>query len=55
MASYKIKPEYLNLWGEDATEETIITGEDLDMIILGWDKTPAELMEVMEQLIPIEG
>ena len=52
MASYKIKPEYLNLWGEDATEETIITDDELEMIARGWDKTPAELME---QLTPVEG
>ena len=47
--TYKIKPEYLDLWGEDATEETIITDEDLEMIARGWEKTPDELMD---QLIP---
>ena len=48
--TYKIKPEYLDLWGADATEDTIITNEDLEMIARGWEKTPDELMD---QLIPV--
>ena len=49
--TYKIKPEYLDLWGSDATEDTIITEDDLEMITRGWEKTPAD---VMDQLIPLE-
>ena len=49
--TYKIKPEFLDLWGSDATEDTIITEDDLEMITRGWDKTPAD---VMDQLIPLE-
>lgn len=49
--SYKIKDEYLDLWGEDATEDTIITEEELEMITRGWDKKPED---VMDQLIPLE-
>ena len=33
---YKIKKEYLNLWGEEATEDTVITSDDLEMIARGW-------------------
>lgn len=47
--TYKIKPEFLDLWGEDATEDTILTEQDVEDIARGWDKTPAD---VMDQLIP---
>lgn len=49
--TYKIKPEFLDLWGEDATEDTVITESDLEMIARGWEKSPEELLE---QLIPQE-
>lgn len=49
--TYKIKPEFLDLWGSDATEETVLTDDDIEMITRGWDKTPAD---VMDQLIPLE-
>lgn len=49
--TYKIKPEYLDLWGEDAAEDTIITEEELEMIARGWEKNPSDLLE---QLIPQE-
>ena len=48
--TYKIKNEYLSLWGDDATEDTVITDEDLKMIASGWEKTPEDLMD---QLIPL--
>ena len=51
MATYKIKPEYMDLWGEDANEDTVLTEEDLEMITRGWGKTPDE---VMYQLIEIK-
>lgn len=49
--TYKIKPECLDLWGEDATEETVLTEDDIEMIARGWDKKPED---VMDQLIPQE-
>lgn len=49
--TYKIKPEFLELWGEDATEDTVITENDLEMIARGWEKAPEELLD---QLIPQE-
>lgn len=49
--TYKIKPEFVNLWGEDATEDTILTEADLEMIARGWEK-PVE--ELLDQLIPQE-
>lgn len=49
--TYKIKPEFLDLWGEDATEETVLTEQDVEDIARGWDKRPDD---VMDQLIPQE-
>lgn len=40
---YRIKSEYLDLWGEDATERTVITDDDLEMIARGWDTNPEDL------------
>ena len=48
---YKIKPEYLDLWGEDATEETILDEEEIKAIARGWDK---DVSEVIDQLEPVE-
>ena len=49
--TYKIKPEYIDGWGDDANEDTVLTEEDLEMITSGWEKTPDE---VMYQLIEIK-
>ena len=49
MKTYRIKPEYLAQWGEDATEETILTEDDIETITRGWEKTPED---VADQLIP---
>lgn len=46
---YTIKPEYLNLWGEDVTEETIIDAAEIERLSEEWDK-PIE--ELMDQLVP---
>ena len=51
MRTYKIKPEYADLWGEDVDEDTVITEEELEMITRGWETTPED---VMDQLIPQE-
>lgn len=48
--TYKIKPEFVHLWGEDATENTIITETDLEIIASGWDKRPED---IIDQLIPL--
>ena len=48
MKCYKIKPEYLSLWGEDATGETIVTGDTVLDLAREWDKP---LDELMDQLI----
>lgn len=45
LRKYRIKPEFLSEWGEDATEETVITDDDLEMIARGWETTKEELTD----------
>lgn len=48
---YHIKPEYIDLWDSEATEETVITEKDVDRLANDWE-TPKE--KLIEQLIPID-
>ena len=48
---YHIKPEYINLWGSDATDETVIDDIDVRLFAADWGKTKEE---IIEQLIPID-
>ena len=50
MITFKIKPEYIDLWGDEATTETELTLDDIEMIARGWDKTAAD---VIDNLIPV--
>ena len=36
---YTIKPEFLDYWGSDATEETPLTRSDIENICRGWSVT----------------
>ena len=45
---YGIKEEYLDLWGED--EDCIISGNDLECITAGWDKTPDDVIEQLYEI-----
>lgn len=47
--TYRIKPEYFSLWGDEANEDTVLTEDDLDMILGGWEK---DFADVADQLIP---
>lgn len=49
--TYTVKPDYLSNWGEEVTEETVITQEELERLAEEWEKPVAELLE---QLIPNE-
>lgn len=42
---YRIKPEYLDKWGPDATPDTIVTYNDVEMIARGWEMSVDELMD----------
>lgn len=47
--SYHIKPEYLSMWGEDATEDTVIDQAELERLATEWG---AEIDDLKDQLIP---
>jgi hypothetical protein len=51
--TYKIRPEYLDLWegGDTSDPDRIITESDVEQFAREWDKTPEELKE---QLTPVE-
>jgi hypothetical protein len=49
MITYKIKPEFIDLWGDEANSETVLTADEIEMIASGWEK-PIEL--IIDQLIP---
>lgn len=51
MKRYTIKPEFLTAWGEDCTEDTLITGEEVTRLADAWGTSWAELLA---QLIPAE-
>ena len=42
--TFRIKPEYIDQWGEEATEDTVLTYQNLKDITRGWDKTPEDIM-----------
>lgn len=52
MMTYRIKPEYLDRWGEDATTDTVITENELETIARGWETTPDALMDQLYEDTP---
>ncbi len=50
MKKFVVKTEYLHLWGEDVTEDTVITEDELQRLSEEWEK-PVE--ELLEQLVEI--
>ena len=49
--TYHVKPEYLTMWGDETTDETVIEQSELERLAAEWEK-PIE--ELLEQLIPID-
>lgn len=47
--TYRIKPEYIDLWGSDANEDTLLTEDLLERIAEVWE-VPME--KLLEQLYP---
>lgn len=47
---YRIKPEYLDEWGEDVTADYVITQEELERLAREWDKSIDELLEQLEEV-----
>lgn len=49
MKRYTIKQEFLSNWGEDCTEETIITAAEVERLAEEWEKPVKELLEQLEE------
>ena len=52
--TYRIKPEYLEQWGSEATTETILTEEEIKASAAGWETTVEALMEQLYPNTPSE-
>lgn len=50
MKRYIIKPEFLNLYGEDANPMTVLTSDDVDRLAADWEK---DEFEIRGQLIEL--
>lgn len=48
--NYHIKEEYLSLWGEETTTETIITQDELERLAAEWEKPVEELLKQLEPI-----
>lgn len=46
--SYRIKLDYIPLWGEDASEDTIVTDDMIEWCAKGWEKPVEEVLEQLE-------
>ena len=47
---FRIKPEYIHLWGEDATTDTVLTEEEVSDIARGWDVPLVSILGQLEQI-----
>lgn len=47
--AYHIKPEFLHLWGSDATESTIVYSTLVSTLARDWGKSVDELMDQLEE------
>lgn len=50
MKTYKIKPEFLEAWGNETTPETVIDSRELSRLSREWNIPEAELLEQLEQI-----
>ena len=48
LRKYKIRDEFVDLWGGDP--DAVIDEDELEMIARGWETTPEELMEQLEEI-----
>jgi hypothetical protein len=47
---YTIKPEYLSMWGEDCTEDTVIDSAEVERLAAEWGKSVDELLEQLTEV-----
>ena len=50
MKTYHIKPEYLSEWGDQTTEETVVTYAEVVDLAREWDVTVDELLDQLEEI-----
>ena len=50
MKTYTIMPEYLDQWGADADENTIITQDDVERLATDWETSVEELLDQLEEV-----
>ena len=48
MKTYRIKPEFLHLWGSETTTETVVTESDVERFASEWD---VDLEDLRDELI----
>ena len=50
MKNYRIKEEFLDRWGEDVTEDYIVTQEELERLASEWEIPVEGLLEQLEEI-----
>ena len=50
MKYYTVKPEYLTLWGENVTEDTIVTAAEVENLAHEWEKPVDELLCQLDEI-----
>ena len=50
MKTYHVKPEYLSAWGDQTTEETIVTYAEVVELAREWEKNIDELLDQLEEI-----
>ena len=50
MKQYKVKPEYLDRWTNEAIDELIVTDAEIRDLAKGWDVPVEELMKQVEDV-----
>ena len=52
MKTYIIKPEYLDLYGSEATSMTVLTEDEVRDLASEWEKDESELIEQLIEIKP---
>lgn len=50
LTRYTIKPEFLSMWGEDVTEDTVIDSAEVERLADEWGKPVAELLDQLTEI-----
>lgn len=50
MKYFRIRPEFLTLWGEETTADTVVTMNDIEELAADWEKPVEDLMQQVEEV-----